>query len=124
MARPGVHNLSELDPETRSAKCSHCGPVTIHVGGRDPYGAPKWRCQFAKKELYAKRHRAKIKKMKCERCGFVATILAQLDEHHYFGRGVSDQVELLCANCHRLVSWYERKIGRHITWRELPDDLK
>lgn len=38
------------------------------------------------------------KPRKCSRCGYTGT---SLDRHHIYGRKVSDETILLCANCHR-----------------------
>jgi hypothetical protein len=44
-----VHNLSEIDPEERTAVCSNCGPVQIVSGGRYK-GERRWRCKIIKRQ--------------------------------------------------------------------------
>lgn len=54
----------------------------------------------------------KFKKDKCERCGFEPENKCQLDVHHDDGNKKNNEEEnliTLCANCHRIVHYYERK---------------
>lgn len=55
-------------------------------------------------KLY-KRPYIKHKKLCCEMCGFIPTHPCQLDIHHIDGNhfnNVEDNLQTLCANCHRL----------------------
>lgn len=52
----------------------------------------------------------KFRKTYCEKCGFVAQVMAQLDAHHKDGNCKNhniENIETLCANCHRLVTFVE-----------------
>jgi len=58
----------------------------------------------------------RLEEMICERCGFVAEDLCQLDVDHVIRRvdGGDDSPEnlmVLCANCHRLKTKAESKIA-------------
>lgn len=53
----------------------------------------------------------------CERCGFIAIDPCQLDVHLH-RESIENRVTL-CANCHRLVTWLERRIGRPVTRDEI-----
>ena len=47
----------------------------------------------------------------CEQCGFVPTHKAQMDRHHKNGNHYDNQpknIQILCANCHRLVTVQQR----------------
>ena len=53
------------------------------------------------------------KKPHCERCGFVASDLCQLDIHHKDRNrknNLLSNLETLCSNCHRLEHVEERKL--------------
>lgn len=45
-ARPCLHRLSEIDPETRRGVCEICGPTRVKSNGRNR----GWRCQKAAKQ--------------------------------------------------------------------------
>lgn len=48
-----------------------------------------------------------IQKLVCERCGFIPEDSCQLDVHHIDGNHENnslDNLQILCANCHRLAS--------------------
>src|SRR5579862_2293147 len=50
-------------------------------------------------------HYRRFKKNICERCGFIAKHMCQLDVHHKDGQHHNNDpanLETLCANCHRL----------------------
>lgn len=50
-------------------------------------------------------YKLNIEKKVCQRCGFVAENPCQLDIHHLDGNhlnNISENLFVLCANCHRL----------------------
>jgi hypothetical protein len=101
-----IHRLSNIDAFRRTAMCSNCGPVTIrrrgiHDGRND---AGNWRCNKIDRGINRFEYRL-FKKDYCESCGFIAEDSCQLDVHHKDGNrknNNSDNLETLCANCHRL----------------------
>lgn len=121
--KPRIHLLSEVNEETRTAICAHCGPVPISKGGAS------WRCVIAHrakgkmgeraranariynrtyKTLHERPHR-QFKQSQCETCGF-AGHPCQLDVHHLDGNHRNNEpsnLQTLCANCHRLITWNE-----------------
>lgn len=57
-----------------------------------------------------------IKKSTCDFCGFIPVDKCQLDVDHIDGNHLNnslDNLQTLCANCHRLKSKLERKKGTH-----------
>lgn len=109
-----MHQLSAVDPVRRTALCSVCGPTKIRV--KHPRS---WRCSTRAAQLdkvhYARRPKGfshpkyrKMRKDKCEGCGFVPKHRCQLDAHHKDGNHQNDDpdnIQTLCANCHRLITW-------------------
>ncbi len=54
------------------------------------------------------------KKAYCEKCSFVAIASCQLDVDHKDGNrenGNPDNLQTLCANCHRLKTFLEKESG-------------
>lgn len=98
-----THVLSSICEKSRTAFCKGCGLVGIIY--HDNSGC--WRCNRKvkgkadrKKELHRKN-----KKGLCEQCGFVPIHSKQLDIHHKDGNHFNDvpeNMETICANCHRL----------------------
>jgi hypothetical protein len=93
-----VHKLSNINIELRTGTCSNCGGVKIKTKG---VGA--WGCATAKWERRSPwlKHR----KDSCERCGFTPEHSSQLDVDHIDGNkqnNVLENLQTLCANCHRL----------------------
>jgi len=120
------HELSEINYETKTGVCSVCGPVRVKLKGK--YGRACWNQVYAGVKRYRARSAAyraqkkaakktekgrewnkekhrKLVKMTCERCGFQAKSMAQMDGHHKDGNHFNNEpsnVESLCACCHRL----------------------
>lgn len=94
-----VHRLSNKRPEEGLADCAECGPNVKILRA----SARQWRCVAA-----ARLQSSPYKRFKhdtCERCGFVAENLAQMDIHHRdhnHKNNSSENLANLCANCHRL----------------------
>ena len=57
-------------------------------------------------------YRYSISKTKCENCGFIAMHSCQLDIHHIDGNhdnNDKNNLQVLCANCHRLVTFLNKQ---------------
>jgi len=84
---------------TRTA--CHCGERLVRARGRATSGVQIfdtkcWKCRLEYQ---------KYKKPHCEFCGFVAIHAVQLDVDHVDGDRTNnsiDNLQTLCANCHRL----------------------
>jgi len=101
------HELTNIDTVNRTAICSVDGAVRIAVREKD-----KWRCR-ERKIQYKKPYRAHRGGV-CEKCGFEPEHPCQLDVDHRDGNHENNDpsnLQTLCANCHRLKTWYER-IGK------------
>lgn len=67
-------------------------------------------CRRCKKEVYDKPY-LNHRKDYCEMCGFVPTNMCQLDVDHIDGNHINntpDNLQTLCANCHRLKTYIQR----------------
>jgi len=101
-----IHKLTEINPTNRTAMCFNCGFVRIRKKAIHKSGKIRWGCI----NLYP-RYRGQYKTILgkvCERCGFVAENRCQLDIHHVDHNHKNDNPEnlqTLCANCHRLITW-------------------
>lgn len=142
---PEPHRLSYIDVKERTAVCSVCGKTDI--AGKDD----KWVCRTrirehrrrSQKKYWDERREAKIKWKKenglpsgndyrrfvkpiCERCGFVAIKMAQMDVHHKdrdrSNNHVSNLISL-CANCHRLEHADDKKLSAVIPIKN-PDNIE
>jgi HNH endonuclease len=108
-----VHRLSEVDPEARTGTCASCGPVDLY-GTSLPGGRTKWRCAEAVRSRPRRPAGPAYRRHKggtCEQCGFVPEHACQLDVHHLDGDSRNHDpanLQTLCANCHRLVSYDAR----------------
>ncbi len=79
-----------------------CGNKTEsngRVNGKQVFKRICWSCRRYK-------HKTVIKqKVLCERCGFIPEWIGQLDVDHIDGNhnnNVFENLQILCANCHRL----------------------
>jgi 5-methylcytosine-specific restriction endonuclease McrA len=122
--------MTNINIETRTGTCSIDGEVEILR--RWINGGIQWRCAVKRRserraeqrsqkprtpESMAKPHRRvmrdRIAAGLCERCGFQAAHRGQLDVDHIMrridgGTHDPDNLWVLCANCHRLKSIYEK----------------
>lgn len=110
------HRLTDLDVEARTATCSVCGSTRLRKKQNG------WRCYTSEARWMKKntnwprkgekvRYRAFLKPC-CERCGFVPEDLCQLDIDHVNGDhhdNRPENLQTLCANCHRLKTKQERQ---------------
>lgn len=72
----------------------------------------KW-CRRCRKEKYDKPY-LKYRKEKCEFCGFMPVNMCQLDVDHIDGNHSNnspENLQTLCANCHRLKTYVQRYGG-------------
>lgn len=120
-----VHRLAGVDPVKRTATCSNCGPVSIRpdrkrwkcmtvVRAWRKAHPSKWRKSRAAKARYRLKSRRPYRLLlgrRCARCGFVPEHRCQLDVDHVDGdhkNNTPENLQTLCANCHRLKTWNER----------------
>jgi len=103
------HRISEVDIQSKTGICSICGPVRIKSRGTSlkKNGDRKYRCRtsFMKYKSNNKKVYRKHKKDRCESCGFIPVSSVQLDVDHIDGNNKNnnlDNLQTLCANCHRL----------------------
>lgn len=111
-----THRLSEIDLASGMGLCANCGRVRIYPKRTNGYSY--WQCSKAKRAREVKRRlkRPMLRPWRqlvgadsiCARCGFVPEDPCQLDVHRH--RHIDH--ELLCANCHRLVTKREARAGR------------
>lgn len=112
MGNKWVHRLSDLDKEALTAVCAGCGPVQVRKHKRKDKITYECRVNnrsldVARKRPYRKIIAERLAKGVCERCGFVAESVCQLDVDHITRRtdGGTDSIDnlwVICANCHRL----------------------
>lgn len=116
-ARCMRHNLSSIEPLKQTGTCAVCGPDSRLK--KKGYG---WRCYTSEarwqtpgwQRMPDTRQRVGYRvhlKDSCERCGFVPEDACQLDIDHVNGDHGDDRPEnlqTLCANCHRLKTKRER----------------
>ena len=107
-----VHKLTGIDPVTKTAACAECGIVRIKrkysgqlCGG---FRQARWNRSGIKRKSYRRRLDTC-----CKRCGFIALDPIQLDIHHIdgnHGNNSLDNLQTLCANCHRLVTYRSNQV--------------
>jgi len=107
--RPLVHPRIPADPTKQSHRMMLTGRCNCGVAGVENWNQNgRLVCPVANpRALYSH-----VPKLVCGRCGFVPEDPCQLDIDHINGRHADNRPEnlqVLCANCHRLVS---RKWGR------------
>jgi 5-methylcytosine-specific restriction endonuclease McrA len=108
-----VHRLTNKDFDAKTADCANCGPVALQIIGNS------YQCQVAYRELRAQYRRDRKgnplppKKVFCEHCGFRGEP-CQLDRDHINGDRRdhrAENIQTLCANCHRLKSFMPEKFS-------------
>lgn len=101
------HVITNVCEKTKTGHCAFCGWVNVAQKiQKNKY--KYWSCDNYKgnQNKKVKFHR-KMKKDKCEVCGFKPEHLCQLDIHHINEDHYDDRPEnmqTVCCNCHRLIS--------------------
>jgi len=113
-----IHRLENIDIVNETADCIKCGNVRIINKPRNK-GKRGWICQKAKqqrnhksakktgKTRFYKKSYKKHPKPICVMCGFIPKDPCQMDIDHTDGNHKNnnkDNLQALCANCHRLKS--------------------
>lgn len=100
--------------------CSECGTREVFSKGKFRDGRIRLSnlCNSCHRVKYnmGNFEYTKHKKLSCEYCGFVAIHRVQLDVHHLDGNNKNndiDNLQTLCANCHRLVTELQRRDTNH-----------
>jgi hypothetical protein len=102
--KPQQHRLLLKNPAKRWGICAVCGPTSLKLKQRG-YWACRTKSNLNRVKLL------KHKKPHCEICGFIAIHRSQLDIDHIDGNHANNVVEnlqTLCANCHRLKTQQNR----------------
>lgn len=103
-----MHRLVDKNIQNRTAICEECGPVKIASKGKSSKGVQKWICNKRKLQKHKKRrinNRKNLLHDFCQKCGFIPEHICQLDIDHIDGDRENnnlDNLQTLCANCHRL----------------------
>lgn len=115
-----VHTLENYDWEELTADCAACGRVRLtlerRANGEDRYRCPRAHrgpraSQANKKRRVSRNAREAVET--CPRCRAIIEDPCQLDGDHIVprwrgGADMPENVQTLCANCHRLKSRLER----------------
>lgn len=83
--------------------CNKCNSRPVVAMGKGKFRKICWLCK--KPNNYSK-HR----KDKCDFCGFIPSHICQLDVDHIDGNhqnNSTDNLQTLCANCHRLKTYIQ-----------------
>ena len=121
-ARPAMPQLEDIGP---APLCKECGQRPCKRRPKSDASHGKWhakctKCQgelqwiIAKRSMLDSYRQFKNGRNTCETCGFIAQHPCQLDVDHKDGNHHNDEVanlQVLCANCHRLKTMRERKQG-------------
>jgi hypothetical protein len=113
------HLLTDIDTVELTGICAIDGSVSIYPTGKfKPDGSIYWRCHPQKNRITAENKRPYIvyKKDSCELCGFMPEVSYQLDVDHIDGNNNNnslDNLQTLCANCHRLKTYQNKDWTRN-----------
>jgi len=99
--------------------CVKCGEYPQTTKGKGKYRPLCYRCHTARHNMPIRRGKAlkrntvyaHFKKDTCEFCGFIAKHSCQLDVDHKDGdytNNSPDNLQTLCANCHRLKTYNDK----------------
>ena len=111
----GKHLVKKPEASTARGPCVTCGDNPQARRGRNRMGQDVFRAQCA--NCHMKRHGTHARGYSvhkgdtCERCGFVPEHSCQLDVDHVDGDHSNDapeNLQTLCANCHRLKTIMEK----------------
>ena len=106
--------------------CVKCHANQSKINGKTKNGFIKYSkyCMSCERALYNQKNLSKRtygyvlnKKNYCEKCGFIPEHSCQLDVDHIDGNCINNKLEnlqTLCANCHRLKTHNERNKKRDI----------
>lgn len=105
-----VHRLTNLNVEAKTATCAECGEVRVKISGTGKKGDTLYRCYTAhhSKERLRQSPWLMFREDTCSRCGFIPEHPSQLDVDHIDGdkrNNSPDNLQTLCANCHRLKTY-------------------
>lgn len=102
-----LHPVSNIDIHSQTGDCAVCmARVSLQRIRRK--GIDRFICAIGRRR---KSHHRLAKGTQCSRCGFVPEHWCQLDVDHIDGnRNNNDpqNLQTLCANCHRMKTWLER----------------
>ena len=115
----GTWKNRKPEPSTVRGLCTLCGknPQKSKGGGKyKPVCSPCDKRKYSRENRNksvdrAKRPYRKYVKSSCEKCGFMPEHICQLDVDHIDGNhknNAPENLQTLCANCHRLKTFQER----------------
>ena len=109
-----IHKLTDINHDTRRAICSVCGPTKIKTRDKTkPTLAGRFRCKavYLRNDKDKRWEYTRHKKDFCQGCLFKPEHSSQLDVDHIDGNRHNnnpDNLQTLCANCHRLKTHINR----------------